>query len=103
MSVLGESALSPEQRKKIDALCDAMDKEDLLARSPFCQGRTPLDLAREFWTKRVLDGKPLPVRWCNDQEEASLQERLQTWGTREWRQAFPELYRESKEKGLIVE
>lgn len=87
--------------KHIDELCDAMDREDILARIHTGGGKTYLDDYREILLKRVRDGLPLPERWDEGEQAKQIDERLNKYGTREWRKAHPRLVEEIRKRGVI--
>ena len=99
MSHVGDESLSLVQREQIDKLCEAMDREDILARSlcsryvwdakPRRPDGTILDEFRAWMIERARQGLPLPDRWSSDEMEAQIQKRLAEHGTREWRKAYP--------------
>ena len=83
------AALSPEQIRQIDELCDAMDRECIMAGTATGPGQTILDVMRAHWTKCAEEGRLLPERWCCDKIETAIQERFAEFGVREWRKAYP--------------
>lgn len=96
-------SISPEVLAQIDALCEAMDKEDIWARERVTEdGRTPLECCREIWMQRARDGLPLPERWCAEYDASIVEERLAEYGTREWRKAHPWLVSRKAARGSAV-
>lgn len=95
------AGLSPAQLRKIDELCEAMDKEHIPAgmwfppgEEAYPQGGTILDACRDAWIERTRQGLPLPEHWWSDSKSGDynaklVQKRLQEHGTREWRKAYP--------------
>ena len=93
------AAMTPEQTAHIDRLCEAMDRETPTSRMNTGSGRTFLDDWRDLMIQRVLDGKPLPERWCRDAENEEIEEFRRRYGTREWRKAVSQIMAEVRTNG----
>lgn len=102
MSSVSDDGITPDQRQQIDELCAAMDRESILAGTPSGHGRVLLDDARDIWIQCAREGRPLPDRWCADEIEADIQERLAAHGTREWRKAYPWMAERMRSRGINV-
>lgn len=96
-----KAVLTPEQTAHIDRLCEAMDRETPCARINTGSGRTSLDDWRGLLIQRVLDGEPLPDRWCRDDRNEELEEFDRRYGTREWRKVFAIMAEQKRSAGII--
>jgi hypothetical protein len=73
------AALSPEQLRQIDELCEAMDREHIPASMWFAPGEpayplggTILDACRALWIERAQQSLPLPKHWWSDSKSGGL-------------------------------
>jgi len=95
-----EAVLTPEQAAHIDRLCEAMTLETPCARRVTGAGRTFLDDWRGLMIQRVLDGKPLPARWCRDEENDEIEEHERRYGTRDWRKVLARMTAKDEPDGV---
>ncbi len=100
-----EATIDPATLARIDELCAAADREWTSAHTPTGRGGTVLTEFRDLLLGYVRGGHSLPGEWHhivdNGFQTICLRQRLEAYGTTEWRQAYPWLVEIKQKNGTL--